>query len=82
MLYTGGFEHTVAGIRISAISVGAEGIAAASTFCLPRLTHSDRFLLRRMTHWVTASFVPRRVCRRSVRSNKTLKTWRIFLFPF
>ena len=50
--------------RSSAISVDVAGIADASTRYLPRLTHSSRFLLRRMTHRGTASFVPRRAHQR------------------
>ena len=42
----------------SAISVGAAGIAGASTCFLLRLTRSGRFCLRQMTHWVTASLTP------------------------
>ena len=42
----------------SAISVGATGLAVASACCLLRLTHSGRFLLRRIAHRANASFVP------------------------
>ncbi len=42
----------------SAISVGIAGIAFAAIRYLPRLTHSPRFRLWRMTHWVTTRIVP------------------------
>ena len=43
---------------LSATSVGAAGIAGASTRCLLRLTRSGRFLLRRIVHRTTAFFAP------------------------
>ena len=45
--------------RNSATSVGAAGLAGASARCLLRLTHSPRFRLWLMTHWVTTRIVPR-----------------------
>ena len=45
--------------RASATSVGAAGIAGASTRCLLRLRNSPRFRLRRMPHWGTSRIVPR-----------------------
>ena len=44
--------------RRTAISVGAAGIAGASARRLLRLTHSGRFLLRRIAHRATASLAP------------------------
>ncbi len=55
------FESICAfGIVVSlsyATSIGAL-LAWSASYCLFRLTHSRRFCLRQITHWVITSFVP------------------------
>ena len=46
------------GLDLPATSIGAL-LAWSASHCLFRLTHSPRFRLWRMTHWVTTRIIPR-----------------------